>query len=85
MEENTTNQISALAYELWEKEGHPEGQALDHWLRAESQLRGTQTSMEDTSQNVQGSNGQQRKAKRSPNGASSMRSRFAPGSDQMGE
>jgi hypothetical protein len=26
--------IREAAYRLWEKEGRPEGQALDHWLRA---------------------------------------------------
>jgi hypothetical protein len=30
--------IAARAYELWEKRGRPERQALDHWLEAEREL-----------------------------------------------
>ncbi len=30
--------IAARAYELWEKHGRPENQALDHWLNAEREL-----------------------------------------------
>jgi len=26
--------IRRRAYEIWEREGRPEGQALDHWLKA---------------------------------------------------
>jgi hypothetical protein len=31
--------ISRRAYELWEKEGRPEGSDLRHWLQAEQELR----------------------------------------------
>jgi hypothetical protein len=31
--------ISALARRFWEEEGQPEGQAEEHWLRAEEELR----------------------------------------------
>jgi hypothetical protein len=31
--------IEALARKHWEEEGRPEGRAMDHWLRAESELR----------------------------------------------
>ena len=31
-------EIEMHAYRLWEQEGRPEGRALDHWLRAESQV-----------------------------------------------
>jgi hypothetical protein len=34
-EENT---IREYAYHLWEKEGRPEGRALDHWIAAKSEI-----------------------------------------------
>jgi hypothetical protein len=30
--------IEKLAYQLWEKEGRPEGQAMTYWLKAEKML-----------------------------------------------
>jgi hypothetical protein len=30
--------IEKLAYQLWEREGHPEGHALHFWLKAEKLL-----------------------------------------------
>lgn len=32
------NQIRERAYQLWEQAGRPHGQAIEHWLRAESEL-----------------------------------------------
>lgn len=32
--------ISRRAYELWEREGRPEGDDLRHWLQAEQELAG---------------------------------------------
>lgn len=32
--------ISARARRIWEQAGRPEGKDLDHWLRAERELRG---------------------------------------------
>jgi hypothetical protein len=32
-------EIAALAYQIWEQEGRPEGRDLDHWLMAREQLR----------------------------------------------
>jgi hypothetical protein len=29
--------IAERAHELWEAEGHPEGQDVEHWLRAEAE------------------------------------------------
>jgi len=29
------DEIRRMAYALWEREGRPEGRALDHWQRAE--------------------------------------------------
>lgn len=31
--------ICARAFEIWDKEGRPEGKDQDHWLRAEAELR----------------------------------------------
>lgn len=31
--------VSDLAYEIWEREGRPEGKHGDHWLAAEQELR----------------------------------------------
>lgn len=33
--------ISARAYSIWEREGRPDGRALNHWLQAEAELIGT--------------------------------------------
>jgi len=32
-------EIAVAAYNIWEKEGHPHGRDLDHWLRAEHNVR----------------------------------------------
>ena len=34
----TNEQIAAKAWEIWQREGCPENQALDHWLAAEREL-----------------------------------------------
>jgi hypothetical protein len=34
------HEIARLAYGYWEAEGRPDGRAVDHWLRAESELNG---------------------------------------------
>jgi hypothetical protein len=35
----TREEIALYAYYLWEKEGRPEGHALEHWVQAELKLR----------------------------------------------
>jgi len=35
----TPEEIGALAKLHWEEEGQPQGRALEHWHRAESELR----------------------------------------------
>jgi hypothetical protein len=35
----TSEEIATCAYSIWEKEGHPEGREVEHWLAAEIQLR----------------------------------------------
>jgi hypothetical protein len=36
----THEEISQLAYALYEREGKPEGKALEHWFNAESMSEG---------------------------------------------
>jgi hypothetical protein len=31
-------EIAKRAYAIWEKEGRPDGRAIEHWLRAEVEL-----------------------------------------------
>jgi len=31
--------VAQLAHEIWEREGRPEGRALEHWYRAVSELK----------------------------------------------
>jgi hypothetical protein len=35
----TTEEIAARAYDIYEREGRVEGRDMDHWLRAEAELR----------------------------------------------
>lgn len=37
--EPSREDISALAYKIWEREGHPNGRAAEHWNDATGQLR----------------------------------------------
>jgi hypothetical protein len=39
MDSNQYTQIGEAAYFLWESENRPHGKELDHWLRAERQMR----------------------------------------------
>ena len=34
----THDEIAAFAQRIYEKEGRPQGKAMDHWLQAEAQL-----------------------------------------------
>lgn len=38
--------VRLIAYRMWEQEGRPQGQALDHWLRAEA-VRAEEKEFED--------------------------------------
>lgn len=33
------HQVREIAYAIWEREGRPHGQEMEHWLRAEMTLR----------------------------------------------
>ncbi len=35
----THDQIARHAYHIWERRGRPHGQAMQHWLEAEADLR----------------------------------------------
>jgi hypothetical protein len=35
----TQAEIRERSYQIWEKEGRPDGLAWDHWLRAEAELQ----------------------------------------------
>ena len=37
MQNDGDGRVKSRAYELWEKEGRPEGKDKDHWSRAESE------------------------------------------------
>jgi len=41
-------EIAALAYELWERRGRPQGDGREDWLEAERQLRGQQPELQAT-------------------------------------
>ncbi len=43
MQTNREELIRNRAYELWEQEGHKEGQPEDYWYRAERELGGADT------------------------------------------
>ena len=38
MSTQESHSIAERAYLIWEQMGHPEGQALEHWLRAEAEV-----------------------------------------------
>ncbi|MBN2493813.1 MAG: DUF2934 domain-containing protein [Deltaproteobacteria bacterium] len=33
------DRIARRAYEIWQREGRPDGQDMDHWLQAERELK----------------------------------------------
>ena len=37
--EITQEEITRRAHDIWERSGRPEGEAIEHWLRAERELR----------------------------------------------
>jgi hypothetical protein len=41
--------ISERAYAIWEQQGRPEGEALNHWLQAEAELAHAVQALEPTS------------------------------------
>lgn len=41
-------EVEHRAYELWEREGRPEGRDIEHWLTAERQLLGADVQVTQT-------------------------------------
>lgn len=39
MMENVEERIRRRAYEIWEREGRPDGREVDHWLQAAEEIR----------------------------------------------
>ncbi len=46
--------VKVIAYRIWEEEGHPEGRALDHWLKAETLWDEQQEFEEHVAKDVEG-------------------------------
>jgi HEAT repeat protein len=44
----TDDSIAEVAYEIWERNGRPEGQASQQWLQAEAQLRAERCAVEQS-------------------------------------
>ncbi len=40
MDASSRTDIAVRAYQIWESEGRPDGQDIDHWFRAEAELCG---------------------------------------------
>lgn len=38
--------IRERAYEIWERDGRPEGKAVEHWLRAEAEVAADEQGLE---------------------------------------
>ncbi len=43
--------VAQRAYEIWQREGCPDGRAMEHWLRAEAEI-GAQTSARGSADNL---------------------------------
>lgn len=43
---NDVEEIARQAYYLWEDDGRPVGRDLDHWLRAEAQVKAVAPAVE---------------------------------------
>lgn len=39
MTPNLEEEIAKRAYAIWEQEGRPKGREMEHWLRAEAELK----------------------------------------------
>ena len=37
--EDIDSRTRSLAYSIWEREGRPEGRAVEHWLRAVAEIK----------------------------------------------
>lgn len=51
----THDAVASRAYEIWQSEGCPDGRAMEHWLRAVSELKrgtGEEVSANETREDV---------------------------------
>jgi hypothetical protein len=69
--EDRVERVRSRASEIWEREGRPEGRALDHWLEAETQILsedstgGDKSGESSATDRTSGSNGNKPRAKKS--------------------
>jgi hypothetical protein len=75
--------ISRRAYEIWEREGRPEGADLRHWLQAEQEL-GVHRSDSDARKQSSGAARTESSAPRSTTPAADTRSLQQPGARPSG-
>ena len=52
MNEDREDRIKQRAYELWQREGSPDGRTLGHWLQAEREVQQSDSVMEEDSPNA---------------------------------
>jgi hypothetical protein len=63
--------VRSRAFEIWEREGRPEGRALHHWLEAETQVLsedstgGDKSGESSSTDRTSGSKGNKRRTKKS--------------------
>jgi hypothetical protein len=65
----TESEIRERSYQIWQNEGRPEGQAWDHWLRAEAELR-EKEAPEGSPPQQGGKTGTKAEGGKGPNGSS---------------
>ena len=58
-------EIAARAYDIYEREGRTDGKDMEHWLRAEEELRSERNRAGDTAARAQANGGQQQNLPRS--------------------
>ena len=49
MNDDREDRIKQRAYELWQREGSPDGRTLGHWLQAEREVQQSDSVMEEDS------------------------------------
>ena len=52
MNDDREDRIKQRAYELWQREGSPDGRTLGHWLQAEREVQQSDSVMEEDSPNA---------------------------------
>ncbi len=81
MTSDLTPQIAARAYELYERQGHRDGQSAQNWDKAEEEIRATQAKAEpkgDTKQAAKAESTPDTKAQPNPDGNSNPAAKVEP-------